>query len=123
MPSRSRTTSNDRPASAPEPESVPASADRPAAPAATINLPYLSAEVAIPGPGIRVKAGPVNLAIPTRYLYYGGLGALTIAGAVDWPITGALAATGLIISRIRKPAAAEPPDTARVGAQKKPSHR
>ncbi|MBY8862266.1 hypothetical protein K7711_37745 [Nocardia sp. CA2R105] len=118
MPSRSRTTSNDRPASAPRAESHPA----PAAPAATLNLPYLSAEVAIPGPGIKITAGPVNLAIPTRYLYYGGLGALTIAGTVEWPITGALAATGLIINRIRKPAP-EQPDTAQAGAQKKPFHQ
>lgn len=122
MPSRSRTTSSDRPASAPGTETRPESAEPPATSTATINLPYLSAEIAIPGPGIRVKAGPVNVAIPTRYLYYGGLGALTIAGTVDWPIAGALAATGLIISRIRKPAT-EQPETARAGAQKQPSHR
>ncbi|WP_067679526.1 hypothetical protein [Nocardia miyunensis] len=122
MPSRSRTTSNDRPASAPRAESRPAPAEPPPAPAATLNLPYLSAEVAIPGPGIKVKAGPVNLAIPTRYLYYGGLGALTVAGAVDWPITGALAATGLIINRMRKPAP-EQPETTRAGARKQPSKR
>jgi hypothetical protein len=51
-----------------------------------------------------MKAGPVELSLPTRYLYYGGLGALTVAGAVEWPIAGALAATGLIVGRFRKPA-------------------
>ncbi|MFI9531862.1 hypothetical protein ACIG56_01345 [Nocardia fusca] len=72
--------------------------------AATLTLPFFDAEVAIPGQGIKMKAGPVELSLPTRYLYYGGLGALTVAGAVEWPIAGALAATGLIVGRLRKPA-------------------
>ncbi|MGW6333096.1 hypothetical protein [Nocardia rhamnosiphila] len=76
-----------------------------AAPAATLALPFFDAKVAIPGQGIKLKAGPVELSLPTRYLYYGGLGALTVAGAVEWPIAGALAATGLIVGRLRKPAA------------------
>lgn len=75
-----------------------------AAPAATLTLPFFDAKVAIPGQGIKMKAGPVELSLPTRYLYYGGLGALTVAGAVEWPIAGALAATGLIVGRLRKPA-------------------
>ncbi|GGL40065.1 hypothetical protein GCM10011588_63540 [Nocardia jinanensis] len=79
------------------------------APEATLDLPYLNARVAIPGQGIRMKAGPIELSVPTRYLYYGGLGALTVAGAVEWPIAGALAATGLIIGRLRKPATSAEP--------------
>ncbi len=121
MPSRSRTTSNDQPDAAPHTESRPESAE---SPAASIKMPYLSAEMAIPSPGLRLKAGPVNLAIPTRYLYYGGLGALTVAGAVEWPITGALAATGLIINRIRKPSThPEKSESAEAGTQKQPAQR
>ncbi|MET8796911.1 hypothetical protein ABZV91_10740 [Nocardia sp. NPDC004568] len=85
-------------------------AEQPAtAPAATLTLPFLDAEIAIPGQGIKMKAGPVELSLPTRYLYYGGLGALTVAGAVEWPIAGALAATGLIVGRLRKPASRSEP--------------
>lgn len=79
------------------------------APAATLALPFLDAKIAIPGQGIKMKAGPVELSLPTRYLYYGGLGALTVAGAVEWPIAGALAATGLIVGRLRKPASRSEP--------------
>ncbi|MEV3965085.1 hypothetical protein AB0M34_30070 [Nocardia sp. NPDC050193] len=79
------------------------------APAATLALPFFDARVAIPGQGIKMKAGPVELSLPTRYLYYGGLGALTVAGAVEWPIAGALAATGLIVGRLRKPASRPEP--------------
>ncbi|WP_063034883.1 hypothetical protein [Nocardia grenadensis] len=78
------------------------------APAATLALPFLDAKIAIPGQGIKMKAGPVELSLPTRYLYYGGLGALTVAGAVEWPIAGALAATGLIVGRLRKSSRPEP---------------
>ncbi|WP_327150279.1 hypothetical protein [Nocardia sp. NBC_01329] len=76
-------------------------------PAATLALPFLDARVAIPGQGITMKAGPVELSLPTRYLYYGGLGALAVVGAVEWPIAGALAATGLIVGRLRR-SASEP---------------
>ncbi|WP_063058334.1 hypothetical protein [Nocardia sienata] len=79
-----------------------------AAPAASITLPHLSAEVAIPGRGLEVKAGPVELSLPTRYIYYGGLGALAVAGAVELPLAGALAAAGLIVDRMRRPHAAAP---------------
>lgn len=92
-----------RPATAP---GSPATTESP--PAATLNLPFLSARVAIPGQGIDMKAGPVRLSLPTRYLYYGGLGALTVAGAIEWPIAGALAVTGLIVDRLRTPAADRP---------------
>ncbi|GGL31664.1 hypothetical protein [Nocardia jinanensis] len=112
MPSRSKAASAGRVA---PPIATPAEpADRPAAraaPAATLNLPYLSAEVAIPGPGINVKAGPVEFALPTRYLYYGGLGVLTVAGAVELPVAGALAAAGLIVDRLRRPSGDEPANT------------
>ncbi|MGW5382339.1 hypothetical protein [Nocardia sp. NPDC003963] len=106
MPSRSKATSTGR--AAPTFAAPADPADPPAAPAATLELPYLSARVAIPGPGISVKAGPFEFALPTRYLYYGGLGALTVAGAVELPIAGALAAAGLIVDRLRKPSGAEP---------------
>jgi hypothetical protein len=119
MPSRSRTTNTGRATAAPTgkaPEKSTGSREETAeqlatqnAPVATLELPYLSARVAIPGQGIRMKAGPVELSVPTRYLYYGGLGALTVAGAVEWPIAGALAATGLIVGRLRKPAASAEP--------------
>ncbi|WP_157172082.1 hypothetical protein [Nocardia higoensis] len=107
MPTQTRATSDDKPVPAPRAKTPDQSADAPAAghtPAAMLNLPFFRAEVAIPGPGVKVKAGPINLSLPTRYLYYGGLGALTVAGAVEWPIAGALAATGLVVDRIRKPA-------------------
>ncbi|MGW1738785.1 hypothetical protein ACWCPQ_08230 [Nocardia sp. NPDC001965] len=84
------------------------------APAATLALPFLDAEVAIPGQGIKMKAGPVELSVPTSYLYYGGLGALAVVGAVEWPIAGALAATGLIVGRLRR-SAPEPAAVAATG--------
>lgn len=92
-----------------KPDSRPATET---APAATLALPFLDARVAIPGEGIMMKAGPVELSLPTRYLYYGGIGALAVVGAVEWPIAGALAATGLIIGRLRKSA----PEPETVGA-------
>ncbi|MGA6207508.1 hypothetical protein ACPESR_22440 [Nocardia testacea] len=107
MPSRNNTNSPGQ--SSPATTAPPA--DRPrtgGAPAARIALPHLSAQVAIPGPGIDVKAGPVELSLPTRYLYYGGLGALTVAGAVELPLAGALAAAGLIVDRMRRPHATAP---------------
>lgn len=107
MPSATSANTTGRPSSA-----APAKAgNRPsarAAPAAGISLPHLSAELAIPGRGLEVKAGPVELSLPTRYLYYGGLGALAVAGAVELPLAGALAAAGLIVDRMRRPHAAEP---------------
>lgn len=107
MPPRSRTTSNRR-SSSPRRAETPAEAGTPApnrAPTAMIDLPYLHAELAVPGAGVNVKAGPINIAIPSRYLYYGGVGALAVAGAVEWPIAGALAATGVLVDRLRKPRA------------------
>lgn len=115
MPAQGKANSTGRSAAADDGESAreqhPESQKKPdgqstteAAPAATLALPFLDAKIAIPGQGIKVKAGPVELSLPTRYLYYGGLGALTVAGAVEWPIAGALAATGLIVGRLRKPA-------------------
>ncbi|MGW5385386.1 hypothetical protein [Nocardia sp. NPDC003963] len=74
------------------------------APAATLALPFLDARIAVPGEGIMMKAGPVELSLPARYLYYGGIGALAVVGAVEWPVAGALAATGLIIGRLRRSA-------------------
>lgn len=120
MPAQSKANSTGRAAAAAVGESGPGktsgSQGKPAgppaiepAPAATLALPFLTAEVAIPGQGIKMKAGPVELSLPTRYLYYGGLGALAVAGAVEWPIAGALAATGLIVGRLRKPASRPEP--------------
>lgn len=114
MPSPSSANSTVRPS----PAAPAKTADRPsarAAPAASLTLPHLSAEVAIPGRGIDVKAGPVELSLPTRYIYYGGLGALAVAGAVELPLAGALAAAGLIVDRMRRPHAAGP-ESARGGA-------
>ncbi|NKY33065.1 hypothetical protein HGA13_08275 [Nocardia speluncae] len=124
MPSSSKANSTGRTAatgtgeSAPDktaaprekPDSRPAATET--APAATLTLPFLDARVAIPEKGIMMKAGPVELSLPTRYLYYGGIGALAVVGAVEWPIAGALAATGLIIGRLRKSA----PEPETVGA-------
>jgi len=126
MPPRTRATSSGKSASAPSAEArkksaEPATTEAAAAdtaPAATLNLPFLSAQVAIPGSGVSVKAGPVNVSLPTRYLYYGGLGALTVVGAVEWPIAGALAATGLVIDRMRKPTTAQP----ETGVRPTPAH-
>ncbi|MFI2230097.1 hypothetical protein [Nocardia testacea] len=125
MPSRSKANSTGRTAAAdagktaPEqtsgsPEKTDGQPGTAAAPAARLALPFFDAEVAIPGQGITMKAGPLELSLPTRYLYYGGLGALTVAGAVEWPIAGALAATGWIVGRRRKPAAR--PETADAAA-------
>lgn len=123
MPSRNRTTSNGKSDSAspakPGNQSAESAAEPP--PGATLSLPFLSAEVAIPGPGVSVKAGPINLSLPTRYLYYGGVGALAVAGAVEWPIAGALAATGLVVNRMRKPATTEQAETTETGAQPTPA--
>ncbi|WP_063058534.1 hypothetical protein [Nocardia sienata] len=125
MPSQGKTNSTGRAAAADAggstSEKTSGSREKPpgqptteAAPAATLALPFFDAKVAIPGQGIKMKAGPVELSLPTRYLYYGGLGALTIAGAVEWPIAGALAATGFIVGRLRKPASR--PETVGAGA-------
>ncbi|MGW6331738.1 hypothetical protein [Nocardia rhamnosiphila] len=107
MPSPSSTNSTGRPSSAAPMRSADRSPAR-AAPAAGLTLPHLSAEVAIPGRGIDVKAGPVELSLPTRYIYYGGLGALALAGALELPLAAALAAAGLIVDRMRRPHAAGP---------------
>lgn len=115
MPSHSKTNSTGR-STAADPgdaarkktsEAPEKPAEQPAtevAPAATLALPFFDARIAIPGEGVRMKAGPVEMSLPPRYLYYGGIGALAVAGAVEWPIAGALAATGLIVGRLRKSA-------------------
>ncbi|MFQ6226783.1 hypothetical protein [Nocardia sp. NPDC002869] len=107
MPSTSSANSTGRPSAAAPARTSDRSPAR-AAPAASLTLPHLSAEVAIPGRGIDVKAGPVELSLPTRYIYYGGRGALAVAGAVELPLAGALAAAGLIVDRMRRPHAAGP---------------
>ena len=115
MPPHSRNTRSENSAPARHAETPPEPTEPAArsAPTATIDLPYLHAEIAVPGRGINVKAGPISVAVPTRYLYYGGVGALAVAGAVEWPIAGALAATGLLVNHLRKPTTTPgPPDTA-----------
>lgn len=70
-------------------------------PTAALELPFVSASVTLPRPGAAVRVGPVSMTVPTGYLYYGGLGILTVAGAIEWPIAVTFAAGGLLVERIR----------------------
>lgn len=69
---------------------------------AAIELPFFSASLTLPHPGANIRVGPVNMTLPTGYLYYGGLGALAIAGTLEWPLAFTLGAGGLLIDRLRK---------------------
>ncbi|PXX54861.1 hypothetical protein DFR70_1222 [Nocardia tenerifensis] len=77
-------------------------------PAAADKNPFLSASLGLPGPGADVHVGPVNLTLPTGYLYYGGLGALAVAGTLEWPVAVALGAGGLLVDRFRKTRTSQP---------------
>ncbi|TSE01497.1 hypothetical protein FOS14_02825 [Skermania sp. ID1734] len=68
---------------------------------ATIQVPFVSASITVPGPGAAVKVGPVAMTLPTGYLYYGGLGALALAGTIEWPVAATLAAGGFVVDRFR----------------------
>jgi hypothetical protein len=87
-----------------EPEAAPG-AREPAA-AFSAKLPFASASLRLPGPGAVGTVGPVRVTLPTGALYYGGLGALVIAGALD-PVVGVGAAlAGVAFGRrlLRDPA-------------------
>lgn len=68
-------------------------------PLVAINLPFVSASLTIPGPGAKASVGPVSVTLPTGVLYYGGVGALAVAGAIEWPIALGLGASGYLYRR------------------------
>jgi hypothetical protein len=79
-------------------------------------MPFISASLTLPHPGANIRVGPVNMTLPTGYLYYGGLGALAIAGTLEWPLALTLGAGGLLIERLRKR------DTSRNDQTSSPEH-
>ncbi|MUL48696.1 hypothetical protein FZI85_19175 [Mycobacterium sp. CBMA293] len=68
--------------------------------------PLLSASLGLPGPGAAIKVGPVGITLPSGYLYYGGLGVLAIAGAIEWPVAAAVGAGTFVAARVFKRAPA-----------------
>ncbi len=83
----------------PEPtEATPPGAAEPAI-AFSAKIPFASASLRLPGPGAVGSLGPVRLTLPTGPLYYGGLGALAIAGALDPAIAAGAALAGVTFGR------------------------
>ncbi|MEU7764778.1 hypothetical protein AB0B25_06610 [Nocardia sp. NPDC049190] len=80
---------------------TPTAQAEPSTPTSSIKLPFASASLTVPGPGAVVEVGPVSVTLPTNYLYYTGLGALAIAGTIEWPVAAALGAGGFLVSRVR----------------------
>jgi hypothetical protein len=83
------------------PEKTPTDPAEPSTSTASIKAPFVSASLTVPGPGAAVKVGPVSMTLPTGYLYYTGLGALAVAGTIEWPVAAALGAGGFLVGQLR----------------------
>lgn len=82
----------------------PADSEHPVADV-SIRLPFASAELRLPGPGAVASIGPVKVTLPTGALYYGGLAALVLGGALELPVAAGAAIAGAVIGRrwLRRP--------------------
>ncbi len=72
----------------------------------TVKVPFASAALHLPGPGAVASLGPVRVTLPTGALYYGGLAALVVGGALELPVAASAAIVGAVIGRrwLRHPA-------------------
>ncbi len=81
-----------------EPAQATTGAGEPAV-AFSARIPFASASLRLPGPGAVGTLGPVRVTLPTRGLYYGGLGALAITGALDPMVAAGAALAGVAFGR------------------------
>jgi hypothetical protein len=65
----------------------------------TVKVPFASASVRLPGPGAVASVGPVRVTLPTGALYYGGLAALVVGGAMELPMAAGAALAGAVLGR------------------------
>jgi len=88
-------------------EGAPAPRGPQRAPASvTVHLPFFNASVGLPGPGAVAKVGPVQVTLPTGFLYFGGLALLAAAGTVELPVVVGVGVAGAVLGRrwLRRPA-------------------
>ena len=88
-------------------EGAPAPRGPQRAPASvTVHLPFFNASVGLPGPGAVAKVGPVQVTLPTGFLYFGGLAVLAAAGTVELPVVVGVGVAGAVLGRrwLRRPA-------------------
>jgi hypothetical protein len=78
---------------------APTSGAREPAAAFSAKIPFASASLRLPGPGAVGTIGPVRVTLPTGALYYGGLGALAITGALDPMVAVGAALAGVAFGR------------------------
>lgn len=62
-----------------------------------VSLPHVSRQEA----GQAVDAAKSFLPPPERMAYYGGLGALAVAGLIEWPVAAAIGVGTVIAQRAR----------------------
>ncbi|GAB2446638.1 hypothetical protein GCM10027187_11080 [Streptosporangium sandarakinum] len=87
--------------------------------ALTLNLPMLTVQLRPPHmhlphinrqeAGHAVDTARSLLPPPERLVYYGGLGALAVAGLIEWPVAAAIGVGTVIAQRARRERAAAPP--------------
>jgi hypothetical protein len=86
------------------PPTTKAAAARPARPSqveATLRAPLISASLRLPGPGAVARIGPVRFSLPSGALYYAGVAALVVGGAVELPVAAGIALAGALLGRDR----------------------
>ncbi|MGW0446802.1 hypothetical protein ACWDWV_15720, partial [Streptosporangium sandarakinum] len=86
--------------------------------ALTLNLPMLTVQLRPPHmhlphinrqeAGHAVDTARSLLPPPERLVYYGGLGALAVAGLIEWPVAAAIGVGTVIAQRARRERAASP---------------
>ncbi|GAA4221984.1 hypothetical protein GCM10023075_11950 [Streptosporangium album] len=63
-----------------------------------LHLPHINRQEA----GQAVDAAKSFLPPPERMVYYGGLGALAVAGLIEWPVAAAIGVGTMIAQRARR---------------------